>query len=397
MKRTFTLIFITITLLTLLFTSCNADASAGLFRQLADAKEPVGIRYKQIIGKDATHLYFLANDGIYKTNGSTTTTVKKNESNKLILETSLVNTTITYLLNNDNADIFSIQTDGTLDTPIAPTSSDLKVGFVVKRLLGNNVFLLQGNNTMDDSKSFEVTAYDVTTGNFTKKTLQALPSTSYGLVEVMQLSGRTHWELGTFNATTEKAPIILSFTDGKPKDATYVHYYVDGTNLYTITAPNERLAGFSMITNGAKNYLYILTISGDLYGCEVIAGDMTPTIMKKSSKSYKENAFMYTVSDGSTTHIITKPQTPNTAFWVFSFDNELIDQTKPVSMTEVKEGYAKHMSNVNIVSSYEIAINKLLVATFENGMFSITIDPIAANSNFNSGTSSASEAYQISW
>ena len=79
MKRTLTCILTITTLLTLLFTSCNADASAGLFKQLADAKKPVEIRYRQIIGKDGTDLYFLTNDGIYKTDGNTTTTIRGNK------------------------------------------------------------------------------------------------------------------------------------------------------------------------------------------------------------------------------------------------------------------------------------------------------------------------------
>ncbi|MGI6490148.1 MAG: hypothetical protein ACOXZ7_06405 [Sphaerochaeta sp.] len=91
MKRTLTCILTITTLLTLLFTSCNADASAGLFKQLADAKKPVEIRYRQIIGWNTAKdtLYFLTNDGIYKTDGNTTTTVRENKKGHPVYEAYL--------------------------------------------------------------------------------------------------------------------------------------------------------------------------------------------------------------------------------------------------------------------------------------------------------------------
>jgi hypothetical protein len=107
MKRTQSIITITLTALLLLLASCNSDASAGLFRQLADSKEPVGIRYKQILGRTgapADTLYFLTDDGIYsKKDNESAKAVKENEKNKPILAAHLDtdNSKFIYAINAD--------------------------------------------------------------------------------------------------------------------------------------------------------------------------------------------------------------------------------------------------------------------------------------------------------
>ncbi|MDD4450787.1 MAG: hypothetical protein PHS76_08775, partial [Sphaerochaeta sp.] len=66
-KRTYGILFSILAAL-LVITGCNADASAGLFRQISESTKPVGIQYKQLLGLDATKtvLYYSTTKGIYK-------------------------------------------------------------------------------------------------------------------------------------------------------------------------------------------------------------------------------------------------------------------------------------------------------------------------------------------
>jgi hypothetical protein len=111
--------------------------------------------------------------------------------------------------------------------------------------------------------------------------------------------------------------------------------------------------------------------------------------MKNLSKEFPSNAFIYGTSDGTDTHLITKTTTANEALFVVSFADNTITTT--VNTKVVSTGYAKQMSNVNIVSAFEKATGKLLIATEKNGMFDITITDAATGE----GSSAGPEDYTL--
>ncbi len=390
MKRTLTCILTITTLLTLLFTSCNADASAGLFKQLADAKKPVEIRYRQIIGKDGTDLYFLTNDGIYnyKTDGNTTTTVRENKKGHPVYEAYLdtTNDLIIYLINGGgNAEIHQMKTDGSGDIKLTTTvAEDLDAGWKMKQLLANGLFVIKGTDTVGQTDSFLVAEYqNGPPAEYDKKVLlDDLPG--YDRDAVLQMSGRQHWGIGGFNDTTFNAPMILSFvTSG----GSYEHYYTDGAFFHQLTSLDKSLAGFW--TNGTS--LYLITKDGNLYGSVVPAGpgSTAPTPMKDLSRQFPSNAFVYGMSSGGTTYLITKTKTANEALFVVSFADDTI--TTPVNTKVISTGYASQMSNVNIVSAFEKSAGNLLIATEKNGMFDITITDAATGE----GSSAGPEDYTL--
>jgi len=391
MKRTLTCILTITTLLTLLFTSCNADASAGLFKQLADAKKPVEIRYRQIIGKDIgkddTDLYFLTNDGIYKTDGNTTTTIRGNKKGHPVYEAYLdtTNDLIIYLINGGgNAEIHQMKTDGSGDIKLTTTvAEDLDAGWKMKQLLANGLFVIKGTDTVGQTDSFLVAEYqNGPPAEYDKKVLlDDLPG--YDRDAVLQMSGRQHWGIGGFNDTTFNAPMILSFvTSG----GSYEHYYTDGAFFHQLTSLDKSLAGFW--TNGTS--LYLITKDGNLYGSSIVAGVPTaPTPMKDLSRQFPSNAFVYGMSSGGTTYLITKTTTANEALFVVSFADDTI--TTPVNTKVISTGYASQMSNVNIVSAFEKSAGNLLIATEKNGMFDITITDAATGE----GSSAGPEDYTL--
>ena len=392
MKRTLTCILTITTLLTLLFTSCNADASAGLFKQLADAKKPVEIRYRQIIGTDGANLYFLTNDGIYKTDGNSTTTVRKNEKGYPVYETYLdtANDLIFYLVNDGgNAEIHQMKTDGSDDVSLTTTDAeDMDPGWKMKQLLANGLFVIKGTDTVGQTDSFLVAEYqNGPPAEYDKKVLLDDDLPGYDRDAVLQMSGRQHWGIGGFDDTTFNAPMILSFvTSG----GSYKHYYTEGTTAktYELTL-KKNLAGFW--TNGTS--LYLITKDGNLYGSDITGVPTGPTHMKDLSRQFPSNAFVYGMSSGGTTYLITKTKTANEALFVVSFADDTI--TTSVNTKVISTGYASQMSNVNIVSAFDKttvpATPNLLIATEKNGMFDITI----TNAATGAGTSVGPENYSL--
>ncbi len=361
MKRTLACILTITTLLTLLFTSCNADASAGLFKQLADAKKPVVIRYRQIIGKDGADLYFLTNDGIYKTDGNTTSTVRENKKGHPVYEAYIDKSTAThyiiYLINeDDNAVVYRWNLNNNEDEKMKNVSS-LKLDEIkIKHLLPNGGIVVQGKKSSKDAFSIITHNYSTDTSG-SEVVFDDLDG--YGIDSILFMSGKQQ----------DPAEFIISFVKGK----SFKHYYNTQANEVSLASS---LAGFSVI--GAN--LYLITRDGNLYGSAIPSGSTTPTLMKKLSKEFPSNAFIYGVSSGTDTHLITKTTTANEALFVVSIDN-----TNAVDTTVVSTGYASQMSNVNIVSAFEKAAGSLLVATEKNGMFDITITDAATGEGSTAG------------
>ena len=90
-------------------------------------------------------------------------------------------------------------------------------------------------------------------------------------------------------------------------------------------------------------------------------------------------------------HLITKSKSKIDPIYVLT-----VDTATPTSASgkSIRAGYAGNLDSVEIVSAYEKALNQLLVATADNGMFSITIEPTKANEDSSdNGSSSGSEQY----
>ncbi|MDX9914304.1 MAG: hypothetical protein RBS49_00315, partial [Sphaerochaeta sp.] len=373
------------TLLTLLFTSCKADASAGLFRQLADAKEPVGIRYKQIIGVDVkngpTYLYYLTEDGIYsKKDGSNPTLIL--EATKPILTASISGTTITYSTNKEpNAksgiDIWQVETDGSGNTKMGdPALFDGFTLFEKYLQLPNGFFVVQG--LKGATRSMSVVHYDgvVFTNYVTIDNLDG-----YELQDTLLLSGHEDEAIST------QYPLLLSLLKG----SSYTHYYIfDGVEDPIEIQLDKKLAGFWVF---GDQYLYLLTEDGNLYGIDVQSAIPTLTHMKELARQYPAHAFVYGTQDVATTSLVTKSKSDNEALYLISFANNLIDNSGTINEKGISGGYAKHMSNVTIVSAFKnVNPGNLLIATYKNGMFEITITDAVAGT----GTSTGPEDYKVS-
>ena len=381
MKRTLQIILIATTLLTLLFTSCNADASAGLFRQIADSKAPVGITYRQIIGTNTAKdtLYFLTNDGIYsKQDGTSATLVFR--STKPILSASLDATTDTlYYTTNRKAEdkggiaIWQVNTDGSGNKQNADPA--LFGGFtkLEKYLqLPNGYFVVQGEK-VSGTRSVSIVTYNGTA--FTEvKTIDDL--VGYDLLDTYLLGGH---ESEAISATT---PLLITLVKG----SSYIHYYTDGTNVYKLTL-DKRLAGFGKNSTN----LYLITEDGYLYGSSIPSGATTPKKMKKLSRQYSPKAFIYATSNGTNTYLITKTKADNEALYLVSFLDGANDENATVDEKVISAGYAKQMGNVNIVSAFEKSAGNLLIATEKNGMFDISITDAPTGE----GTSKGPEDYTI--
>ena len=373
MKRTLTCILTITTLLTLLFTSCNADASAGLFKQLAEAKKPVDIRYRQIIGWNAAQdtLFFLTNDGIYSYDKTTniTTTVRENEKGHPVYEAYLDTFygLIIYLINDGgNAEVHRYNLANKNDAKMTLGSS--LSGPKVKHLLPNGEIVVQGKKA--GTNAFAVITYNYDTGSSVSEVVFE-DLDGYGLDSILFMSGNQQ----------DSPDFMISFVDG---DKNYKHYYQAQGNAVTL---GSSLASFSI----ENSKLYLLTKDGKLYGSAVPSlSVVTATRMIDTEKSYQGNAFMYAVTDNvaNKTYLITKSNTANEAMYVFSLTKGAIDTA---TGSEVNTGYAKQMSNVNIVSAFEKATGKLLIATEKNGMFDITITDAATGE----GSSAGPEDYTL--
>jgi hypothetical protein len=380
MKRTLQTILIATTFLTLLFTSCNADASAGLFRQIADSKAPVGIRYKQIIGKDGTYLYFITNDGIYKSTGPVTTSVRANGKLKPVHYAYVDGTTLVYVANSSaGTEVGQYDlTSGTDTTQSHPTNAGYNE-YVIKGVYANKLFLLEGKDTSNKEK-FSLADYVLGTNTLTDKVTIDASADGLKLHSVLQMSGLQQKDISATH------PMILSFVKADKK--TYQHFYTDGTALipWELTLDKNRSLAAFTISGGN---LYVITEDGNLYEKVGLptAADGALTHKKDLGKSYSPNAFMYAVKDGTTTHLITKTNTETEGLFVITRDTGADTTTT----TPISDGYASQMKNVNIVSAFKKPSGDLLIATEKNGMFDISITDAATGA----GTSKGPEDYTI--
>lgn len=390
-KRTYGILFSILAAL-LVITGCNADASAGLFRQISESTKPVGIQYRQILGKPATDLYFTTSEGISFTTGTTTTQIKTNtaDSRNLAAYVDNANNRVLFLINDPDSTTNSAKVRSVSTVSPYTESSNLDPSFAllssykIHNLYTNGLFLLQGTHATN-GKTFSLSTY--ATNAFTN--VVSFDAATHGLADyslesVLQATGKE-----TIGISTQ--PIIVSFVSDA---GNYKHFYTDGASKEVITL-DTRLANFTIL----NSRLYLLTTDGKLYdaGSSAIgAGRDLSSVssMISSNKVYDANAFMYGVRDagGSKSHIITKSKSSNDPLYVLSF----ADSSTTATGESIRYGYGEYLDSAEIVSSYEKGLNNLLVATAENGMFELTIIPASANSNSTSnGTSRESEDYTL--
>jgi hypothetical protein len=356
-------------LLSFMLLSCNADATAGLFRQISNASAPVGIVYKQIVGLDTTApktLYFLTDEGLYKkSDGSSSTKLVANEEGEIIQTAYFESpTTIVYQINELGDDGYKIiRTTDVLGT--AGTTYNFSEFDYVK-LLPNGLVLTKDTTT----STFKLFNYNVPASEIASTGKVS----GYDLVSVLQLTGKEHMTVSATN------PLLISLTNGSD----YRHFYYDGGATVTeLNTSTKNLRFVSMAFINAK--IYLLTDDGNLHAATA-ADATTFNLMHDTNESYKEYVFMYATSDGTTTRLITKPDGINKPLYVISFLVNTVTNTASITSTTIRDGYGKYLDAAEIVDSYEKDAGNLLVATSNNGMFEI---------NLATNTSSSAENYTL--
>ena len=378
-------ILLTIILITITFASCNLDGSAGIFRQLSQAKEPLSIRYKQLLGKYATHLYFTTEDGIERvTSPANKTTVVASKYENIVRSAALASTgDILYTTNNvteqaeNTINIVNVSTSPFTPLPqIVPDSTNITTIQKIK-LLPNSMLLVFGEDT------FEIQEYGGASFIPIPNSPTTLPETGFGLHAVVQQTGKEQ---------DAKEVMILSFAKGKEK---YLHYLVDPTGSLAPISLGTKTTPVANFMYPAANVLYVLTTDGNLYHIDTTQ-PLTWNKIGSTSNTYKENAFAFVVDEGTSKyHFITKPTLKSAPLVVFTIP---YTTSSSATQTQIQSGYAKELSLTNIVSAMDISTvagtSRLLVATHENGMFEITINDASANIDGpGNGWSSAAEEY----
>ena len=175
----------------LVITGCNADASAGLFRQISESTTPVGIQYKQLLGLDATKtvLYYSTTKGIFK---SPNDSLKASIKDKIIQSTyyDTASNDIAYLTNEDSVsiNIFDVGSPNSV-TVITPTDGAFNPSETVSivNLYPNGLVMLHGTSAADVTKTlYALGQYG--SGTVTSK-ITFPEMEGYSLVSVIQESG----------------------------------------------------------------------------------------------------------------------------------------------------------------------------------------------------------------
>ncbi len=373
----------------LVITGCNADASAGLFRQISESTTPVGIQYKQLLGLDATKtvLYYSTTKGIFK---SPNDSLKASIKDKIIQSTyyDTASNDIAYLTNEDSVsiNIFDVGSPNSV-TVITPTDGAFNPSETVSivNLYPNGLVMLHGTSAADATKTLYALGQYGSGTVIPKITFPEMDG--YSLVSVIQESG---FEQSLLSTTS---PVIISFVDNATKKI-YRHIFYDGTTRQELpsTFSDKRLAGFSIDTS---SNVYIITTLGELYGGTATGAFVE---MYDAAKTYDVHGFMYMTEGTTNTHIITKSSSKNDALFVYSFpkSSTLANVT---STNSIRSGYGEYLFSAEIVSTLYLGnnsgIDTLLIATNENGLFKIGIKVDAANQDSsNNGRSSQSEEYQ---
>lgn len=405
MKKTRALLF-SILLIALAFTSCNLDGTTGIFREIAQSKAPLSIRYKQLLGDDGTYLYFRTSTGVLRVDKATTSTGSKTYAKEVMASSELDNviqaaafsqtySKVFYITNNiteqNNATINLINTVTKVKTTTTASTAFIpSVNLKINNLYANGMIMVKekdGNGRLFELLKYNgATAFDTSVAQFT------LPSTGYGLQSVIAQTGH-----GSEPLDSAFSSLLVSFVKSSTAgEGTYEHHLVTNLGVEKKLATNTiRVANFLHGNSAESDTIYVLSTDGKLYYAGTYADPAAWVELSDSGRAFEAGAFAYTVIDGTDYHFITKPSLNTSALVVFTFAQTA---TLPagVSRSTVQTGYAKDLALVTIVSAQKKAsANDLLVATDVNGMYDITIVPATAHLDDGSGTSVGPENYSL--
>lgn len=395
-------ILLTILLISIAFISCNLDGTSGILWSVASSKSPLEMRYKQLLGKDDTYLYFMTEKGIERvTSPSANTRIVSSKDEYIIQAAALWNATpgsekVFYTTNNEadqdanKINVIDVTGPVFVSSSIYPDSTNIPDIKRIKLLANSNILVLgeASGKIVFELQDYNGTAFPTSTSLLTT----TLSADDYELHAVIQQTGMEQ---------EANAPLIISFVESSSSGSgTYQHYLVDPTSpaLEPIMEFNSKtIANF--VVSGTADNVYILTTDGILYYAGTLADPTQKVEMKDSGSTYSKNAFVYAVDDSANYHLITKPSLTSSSLEVFSFAHAVISSTG-VTETSVKSGYAKELALVDIVSAQVKAtsatVSTLYVATDVNGMYEISITHINANKdNDTNGDSSGAEEYTL--
>ncbi|MDD4574528.1 MAG: hypothetical protein PHR69_09975, partial [Sphaerochaeta sp.] len=175
----------------------------------------------------------------------------------------------------------------------------------------------------------------------------------------------------------------------------HLHYLVDPKGVFPPISLGTKTTPIANFMYPAANVLYVLTTDGNLYHIDT-TDPLTWNKIGSTSNTYKENAFAFAVDEGTSKyHFITKPTLKSAPLVVFTIP---YTTSSSATQTQIQSGYAKELSLTNIVSAMDISTvagtSRLLVATYENGMFEITINNANADvDDASNGSTTGAEEY----
>ena len=124
----------------LLFTSCNADATSGLFRTATEAREALTIKYMQVVGRKGANdtLCFLTKEGLFvkDTNAAASGSIVESAEGSRVQGAAYLNDVnkLLYKTDKDGGSLFKYDPATDTKTPIqfpplrSPTSGSCPTG-----------------------------------------------------------------------------------------------------------------------------------------------------------------------------------------------------------------------------------------------------------------------------
>lgn len=401
-----------------LFTACDGR----ILTDVANSTEKVDKVYRNIIGVvndgSTDYVYYQLNSGIYRnvSGGGSEEQLVANSQNNIVQGSALVSISSTqYILYNtnnpeeqQNGTLHLLELDGTTSTAAQLVFDDSDSNHETVAVYANGSVLVRSGGEDNSSSTYTLYYGTITTaGSGTEPTISFVSNQKITLTNGYSYqNGLDALYLQT--GVTSQTKAILSFsqqnTAGSDTDYSYKYYLIDFSSTdttTTISSSNDigdlddyQLAGFTV---DESDNIYAITTGGRLYKKASTSGSFS--YCESLGYSYEPNAaFMYRIYAGSTNYLITKRSTKNSALVVYSF----ADGVDSFSSTTVRYGYAQKISKDLITSAYLMTgttltdpnKSKLLVATNESGMVSITINNSSAASNSTSGTNGATSDYE---
>jgi hypothetical protein len=383
---------------------------------VANSTEKVDKVYRNIIGVETVgstkYVYYQLNSGIYRnvSGGGSEEQLVANSQNNIVQGSALVSISgIQYILYNtnnpeeqQNGTLHLVKLDGTTSTAqLKFNNSDINHETVA--VYANGSVLVRSGGEDNSSSTYTLYYGTITpAGSGTEQTISFVSNQKITLTNGYSYqNGLDALYLQT--GVTSQTKAILSFsqqnTAGSDTDYSYKYYLIDFSSTDTTTndigdLDDYQLAGFTV---DESDNIYAITTGGRLYKKASTSGSFS--YCESLGYSYEPNAaFMYHLFYDNTNYLITKRSTKNSPLVVYSFANGATG----FSSTTVRYGYAQKISKDLITSAYlmtgttltDTNKSKLLVATNESGMVSITINNSSAASNSTSGTNGATSDYE---